>query len=449
MPITALHPAPYNPRQISERALAALTASISRWGLVENIVFNLRSGVVISGHQRLKALHGMGATEAMVAIVDVDPIEEKAMNITLNNPAVQGEFTPALEGLLAEPEPAFPAFEAMAMDELEAPFDVTAEAEEFAAPAPPDNPTARRGDVWVLGRHRLMCGDSASTEDLDRLLAGAKIHLLNTDPPYNVKVEPRSNNAIAAGNSSFSKAAHKGRTHHQALDLARHPEKNQPTGKMRAKDRPLENDFVSDDAFEGMLLAWFGNAARAMVAGAGYYIWGGYANVANYPPALRAVKFYFSQTIIWVKEHPVLTRKDFMGNHEWCFYGWKEGAAHRWFGPNNVTDVWQVKKVSPQAMVHLTEKPVELAFRAITYSTKPGENVLDLFGGSGSTLMGAEQTDRRAFLMELDPAYTDVILQRFWDATKVEPVLEATGQTFGAVRSARAAEPPVATEEKA
>jgi DNA modification methylase len=128
---------------------------------------------------------------------------------------------------------------------------------------------------------------------------------------------------------------------------------------------------------------------------------------------LQAVGLYFSQTIIWDKEHPVLTRKDFMGAHEWCFYTWREGAAHRFFGPANATDLWHVKKVNPLHMVHLTEKPVELATWAIEYSSQPGENILDLFGGSGSTLIAAEQTGRRAFLMELDPLYCDVIVQRF------------------------------------
>jgi DNA modification methylase len=128
---------------------------------------------------------------------------------------------------------------------------------------------------------------------------------------------------------------------------------------------------------------------------------------------LKACELYFSQAIIWVKEHPVLTRKDFMGNHEWCFYGWREGAAHVFLGPNNATDVWSVKKVNPQSMIHLTEKPVELAVRAMQYSSRVGENVLDLFAGSGSTLIAAEQTGRRAFLMELDPLYCDVIVQRF------------------------------------
>ena len=137
------------------------------------------------------------------------------------------------------------------------------------------------------------------------------------------------------------------------------------------------------------------------------------ANCANYPPALKANGLYFSQSIIWDKQHPVLTRKDFMGAHEWCFYGWKEGAAHQYFGPANATDLWPIKKVNPQSMIHLTEKPVELASRALQYSSRPGENVIDLFGGSGSTLIAAEQTGRHAYLMELDALYCDVIVTRY------------------------------------
>ena len=113
----------------------------------------------------------------------------------------------------------------------------------------------------------------------------------------------------------------------------------------------------------------------------------------------------------------MLTRKDFMGAHEWCFYGWREGAAHQFFGPANATDLWAIKKVNPQSMVHLTEKPVELATRAMQYSSQPGDNVLDLFAGSGSTLIAAEQNKRRAFLMEIDGLYCDVIVQRWQDFT--------------------------------
>jgi DNA modification methylase len=275
-------------------------------------------------------------------------------------------------------------------------------------PAPPDQPTTQQGDLWILGQHRLLCGDAGKRDDVDRLLDGAKVHLINCDPPYGVRVEPRSNNAIAAGLSSFEA------THHQEMDLARHPEKAKPTAKkLRARDRPLVNDFVSAEVFTKLLHDWFANIARVLLPGHSWYVWGGYANVGNYPPVFQAHDLYFSQALIWDKQHPVLTRKDFMGAHEWCFYGWKAGAAHRFFGPRNATDLWSVKKVNPQHMQHLTEKPVELAVRALQYSSRGGEHVLDLFAGSGSTLIAAEQTGRRAFVMEIDALYCDIIVQRW------------------------------------
>jgi DNA modification methylase len=269
-----------------------------------------------------------------------------------------------------------------------------------AVPEPPDEPITKPGDLWLLGKHRLLCGDSSRPEDVDRLLEGAAIHLVNTDPPYNVRVEPRSNNAIDAGLSTFERTTP--------------PEKAQAAGnKLRARDRPLSNDFVSEQEFGRLLRAWFGNVARVLLPGRGFYIWGGYSNCGNYPPVLRECGLYFSQGIVWDKQHPVLTRKDFMGCFELAFYGWREGAAHQFFGPTNAPDLWAIKKVNPQSMVHLTEKPVELAGRALEYSSQPGENVLDLFGGSGSTLIAAEQAGRRAYLMELDPLYADVIVQRY------------------------------------
>ncbi len=304
-------------------------------------------------------------------------------------------------------------------------------------PEPPDAAVTQPGDLWILGNHRLLCGDSSKPEDLDRLLAGMPIHLCNTDPPYNVKVEPRSNNAIAAGLSSFTNDAAAGRLKQGqgnaasfGIDHETGKPKNAATHKkLRPKDRPLANDFVSDEEFDRLLDAWFGNIARVLVAGRCFYIWGGYANCGNYPPFLAKHGLYFSQSIIWDKQHPVLTRKDFMGAHEWAFYGWKEGAGHKYYGPKNATDLWQVKKVNPQSMIHLTEKPVELAIRAMQYSSVQGENVLDLFGGSGSTLIGAEQCGRNAFLMELDPLYSDVIVDRYQRFTGKQAVLERTGES--------------------
>jgi DNA modification methylase len=162
-------------------------------------------------------------------------------------------------------------------------------------PLPPDEAVTQPGDLWILGEHRLLCGDSSRPEDLDRLLDGQPIHLVNTDPPYNVKVEPRSNNAIAAGNSSFKSTS-----------------KSKAT-QLRAKDRPLANDFVTDDEFDRLLDAWFANIARVLIPGGSFYIWGGYANLGNYPPFLKKHDLYFSQAIVWDKQHPVLTRKNFRG----------------------------------------------------------------------------------------------------------------------------------------
>ncbi len=417
-PIGAISEYHGNPRQ-NGAAVEAVARSIQEFGFRQPLVVD-EDGVIIVGHTRLLAAQKLGLKSVPVHVAaDLTEAQKKAYRIADNQTGAIADWD--YQRLVDE----FRGLQSLDFDLDLLGFDDDEIARIMAGddqlgegltdpddiPEPPDDPVTQPGDIWLLGRHRLMCGDSANADDLDRLLDGAVIDLVNTDPPYNVKVEPRSNNAIAAGNSSFAAPEKK---HHQKFDLARHPGKSKPTQKkMRAKDRPLANDFVTDEAFDEMLLAWFGNAARVLKPGGSFYIWGGYANLGNYPGPLQASGLYFSQGIVWDKQHPVLTRKDFMGAFEICFYGWKEGAAHHFFGPTNATDLWHVKKVNPQSMVHLTEKPVELAARAIQYSSRPNENALDLFGGSGSTLMGAEQTGRHAFLMELDPAYCDVIVQRY------------------------------------
>jgi DNA modification methylase len=420
---------PGNPRQ-NDAAVDAVAESIRQFGFRQPIVVD-GDGVIICGHTRYRAALKLGLTEVPVHVArDLTPEQIRAYRIADNKTADLAtwdfELLPielsALQGMDFDL-----GLLGFSKDELAKIFDPGVQeglTDPDEIPEPPDDAVTQPGDLWILGDHRLLCGDSGNPEHVDRLLAGAMIQLVNTDPPYNVRVEPRSNNAIAAGLSSFGYLQPTDH-HHQQLDLARHPEKSKPTSrKMRAKDRPLANDFVSEADFDRMLTAWFGNMARVLEPGRGFYIWGGYANCANYPPVLKAQKLYFSQAIIWVKEHPVLTRKDFMGNHEWCFYGWKEGAAHVYLGPNNAVDVWSVKKINPNKMVHLTEKPVELAVRAMQYSSRTGENVLDLFGGSGSTMIAAEQTGRRAFLMELDPPYCDVIIERWEKFTGRKAICE-------------------------
>ncbi|WP_425618050.1 DNA modification methylase [Anatilimnocola sp. NA78] len=410
-----LKPHPYNWRKHPAKQRKAFRAVLDEIGFagVSLVYHSERHGgalTLIDGHMRIEEV---GEFDIPCAITDLNDVEADKL-LTLAAPiGDMAEADPAqLDALLRlvsiESDELEEMMQGVAQD-LGCEYAVPAEIVQDEAPLPPDEAITKPGDIWILGDHRLMCGDSSKPEDLDRLLEGQLIHLVNSDPPYNVKVEPRSNNAIAAGLSSFA-----GPKHHQQLDVARDPSKAKPTQKkLRAKDRPLANDFVTDGEFDTLLTAWFGNMSRVLVPGGSFYIWGGYANLGNYPPVLKACGMYFSQGIVWDKLHPVLTRKDFMGCFELAFYGWKEGAAHQFHGPSNARDLWQVKKVNPQSMVHLTEKPVELAARAMQYSSKPRDNVLDLFGGSGSTLMGAEQTGRRAFLMELDVLYCDVIVQRW------------------------------------
>jgi DNA modification methylase len=416
-----------NPRK-NAAAVANVAASLKEFGWRQPIVVDSEM-VIVVGHTRYLAAQQLGMDKVPVHVAEgLSPAQVKAYRIMDNRSHEDSEWDDSLLALeITDLKDEDFDLELTGFDEDELSEKLAAGIVGTAGltdpddvPEPPDEAITQPGDLWVLGDHRLMCGDSGNPADLDRLLAGASIHLVNTDPPYNVKVEPRSNNAIAAGLSSFGggvnaiEASDAQGMHHQGFDLARHKSKSKATHKkLRPKDRPLANDFVSDEEFDRLLRAWFGNISRVLEPGRGFYIWGGYANIANYPPVLKEHKLYFSQSIIWVKEHPVLTRKDFMGNHEWAFYGWKEGAAHVYLGPNNATDVWSVKKVNPQSMIHLTEKPVELAVRAMQYSSRPGENVLDIFGGSGSTLIGAEQTGRKSFLMELDPLYCDVIVQRY------------------------------------
>jgi hypothetical protein len=245
-----------------------------------------------------------------------------------------------------------------------------------AIPAPPEEAVTQPGELWLLGEHRLLCGDSAKAEDVDRLLGGAKVHLVNTDPPYNVRVEPRSNNAIAAGLSSFP-----GSTHHQQLDRAAAGLVRQH--RPRARTGPV---FLPLGRIRQLRQLPAGLEGRGAVLRAG-------GDLGQGAPGADPQGLHGQPRVVLLR----LAR----------------GRRHRFFGPNNATDVWSVKKVNPQSMVHLTQKPVELAARAMQYSSRPGECVLDLFGGSGSTLIAAEQTGRRAFPMELDAPYCDVIRSRW------------------------------------
>lgn len=438
--IDSLKTDPANLRKHDERQIELVATSLSRYGQQKPIVIGSDS-VVIAGHGVLEAARKIGwthieavrsklkgAERAMYAIADnrlaeLSSWDEHALGAVLKELDAAdldslGFTTTDLAELSCGSE---------AMQGLSDPDDV---------PQPPDAATTVPGDIWVLGNHRLMCGDSSKPEDLDRLLDGQPIHLVNTDPPYNVKVEPRSDTALAAGLKGMPGGGQYEKIRTGTLNAKR----------IRPKDRRLDNDDFRDDAqFEEFMRGVIGNFGRVLTPGRGFYIWcgafpsnsGGPANTEMFPRLFRDVGLRYAQMIVWNKGHGILGRKDFMTQYEVCLYGWKGGAGHRFYGPNNVTDLWDVKRVTQSQMVHLTEKPVELAKRAIEYSSKPGENVLDLFGGSGSTLIACEQTGRRAFLMELDTLYCDVIVQRWEKFTGQKAVLESTKEKTPAAAGAK------------
>ena len=341
---------------------AALAGAIEEIGFLRSLTVNQRSGCIIDGHLRLELALEKGEATIPVEYVDLSEEEEAVALATIDPIAAMATTNKqALEALLKDAQVRDSSLRDMLADLAQQNGLVLAGlnahpnglTDPDAVPEPPDEPTTQPGDLWILGHHRLLCGDSAKAEDVDRLLDGQAIHLVHSDPPYGVRVEPRSHNAIAAGLSSFEAT-------HNGLDT----DLSGPR-KLRARDRPLQNDFVSEAEFNRLLDAWFGNLARVLLPGHSFVLWGGYSNLENYPPVLKKHGLYFSQGIVWDKEHPVLSRKDLMGAFELAFYGWKEGAAHRFFGPHNATDLWHIKKVAPQNMVHLTEKPVALAERAL------------------------------------------------------------------------------------
>jgi len=267
--------------------------------------------VIVCGHTRWKAAQKLGLAKAPVHVAkDLTPEQIKAYRIADNKSGELAEWDfDILPIELAELQAAGFDMDALAFGEKELTQLLNDSVgisqgltDPDSVPEPPDEAITQPGDIWILGDHRLMCGDSASEADLDALLDGATIDLVAMDPPYNVKVEPRSSTAIAAGLSSHPDLSQK--MHHQGFDVARgatDPKKARK--KMRPKDRPLENDFVTDEAFDQMLLDWFGNASRVLKPGGSFYIWGGYANLGNYPAPLKASGFYFSQGIIWDKQH--------------------------------------------------------------------------------------------------------------------------------------------------
>lgn len=426
-----VHPYDQNPR-LNDQAVEAVAKSLQEFGFRQPIVVD-SDDVIVVGHTRWKAARKLGLEQVPVHVAnDLTPEQARAYRIADNQTASIADWDLELLPLeLVELKDADFDIDVLGFSEDDLAKYMGDEASEGLTdpddiPEPPDEAATKPGDLWLLGDHRLLCGDASNPAHVDRLVDGSTIQLVNTDPPYNVNLAPRSNNAMLAGSHGLPSEIGEQVERVQDYDVKRKGIPKIVTRKLRARDRVLSNDFLSDDEFYNQLVKWFGNIARVLEPGRAFYIWGGYLNWPNYCPALSQSGLYFHQGITWVKHHPVLGRTDYMNDCEHCWYGWREGAAHKFFGASNVKNVWEVKKVNPADMVHLTEKPVELAVRAMQYSSRPGENVLDLFGGSGSTLIGCEQTGRKAYLLELDPLYCDVIVQR-WEKFTGNQAEQVTG----------------------
>jgi DNA modification methylase len=389
-PLVSIRPYENNPRR-NDPAVDAVAASIQEFGFRQPIVVD-EDGVIIVGHTRFKAAHKLGLQSVPVHVaVGLTPAQVKAYRLADNQAATFAQWDDdrlvleLLELQHMQFDLDLTGFTSEEILRLTAPAPTERLADPDAIPDPPGQPVTAVGDLWLLGNHRLLCGDAAEANDVDRLLEGAPVHLVHTNPPDNVQVEPGSGNASPGSLPN----------------------------KLPARDRSVA--FGSVQEFKDRLHAWFGNIARVLLPGRAYYAWAGPGNLANYPAVLEACGLCFSQALIWVKEHPLSRCQDYRSNFELAFYGWKQGAASQFFGSKDVTDVWRVQEANSSHSVHPSGKPVELAAQAIENSSRPGEHVLDLFAGSGSTLIAAERAGRKAFLMELAPLDCDVVVRR-WEA---------------------------------
>ena len=265
--------------------------------------------------------------------------------------------------------------------------------DEDAVPEVQADPVSKLGDVWLLGKHRVMCGDSTSIDAVETLMAGQQADQLVTDPPYNIAYEGGSK-----------------------------------------KREQIKNDEMGSTDFRQFLRDAFTAADAVMKAGAVFYIWHADTEGYNFRGACLDTGWQVRQTLIWNKDNSAFGRQDYHWKHEPCLYGWKAGAGHLWAADRKQTTIIECKRPS-KSELHPTMKPVELMQYQIENNTKGADLVLDLFGGSGSTLIACEKTGRHARLMELDPKYCDVIVRRWQEFTGKQATLEATGATFAEVEA--------------
>jgi DNA modification methylase len=395
-PLERLRPYERNARTHSAEQVAQIAASIVEFGFTNPILVDSHDGI-IAGHGRLMAATELGLKTVPVVVLDhLSERQRKAYILADNQLALNaGWDTELLSAELQElVELDFDVSLIGFSDEELA--DLLPEVEELppedadadAVPEPPAEPVTKPGDVWLLGKHRVMCGDSTSLTEVERLMAGGKADLLLTDPPYNVAYEGKTADALT-----------------------------------------IQNDSMSDDDFRQFLRDVYSTADAVMNPGAVFYIWHADSEGYNFRGAAHDVGWQVRQCLIWNKNSLVMGRQDYHWKHEPCLYGWKEGAAHYWGSDRSQTTVLDFNRPSRNGE-HPTMKPVELFQYQVENSSKRKSVVLDLFGGSGTTAIACEKTGRHARLMELDPRYCDVIVKRWQAFTGKRATLEATGELF-------------------
>ncbi len=374
--INDLVPADYNPRKAlkpGDKEYEKIKNSIKEFGYCEPVIVNADM-TIIGGHQRVTVLKDLGFDEIDCIVIDIDKTKEKALNIALNK--ITGEWNKELlADLIADLQDAdfnveFTGFEPPEIDQLmsqvhdkdvtEDNFDVE---EELKKPA-----LSKEGDLWILGRHRLLCADSTIPENYDILMEGKKANLVVTDPPYNVNYEGSA-------------------------------------GK-------IKNDSMAEDQFEKFLFAVYVNLEQNMENDASIYVFHSDSHGLAFRRAFAEAGFYLSGCCIWKKQSLVLGRSPYQWIHEPILFGWKKGGSHKWYADRSQTTVWEYDKPKKNDL-HPTMKPIALVAYPIKNSSVANCIVLDPFAGSGSCLIACEQTDRICYTIELDPKFVDVIVYRY------------------------------------
>lgn len=407
--VDLLIPYARNSRTHSVEQVAQVAASIKEFGFTNPILIDGDNGI-IAGHGRLLAAQKLGLKEVpVIELAHLTESQKRAYIIADNKLALNAGWDDELLRVEFDAlgEAGFDLeLTGFSLDEIDAltPEELTdGLTDEDAVPEVPEKPVTVEGDIWLLGNHRLMCGDSTSSVNLDRLMNGASSDLVFTDPPYGMSY----GGGRAAGSSKIG-------------DL------------VKAHGMIIGDDLQGDDLIQ-MVADSVGNAKDAAKSGAAVYVCFTWRTYSEFHAALKSVGIETKACIVWDKGSIGLGNSNYRPQHEFIFY-----SGGQWHGDKSQSDVWKMSRGATGEYVHPTQKPVELIEKALLNSSKSGDAVHDCFGGSGSTLIACEKTARHAYLMELDPKYCDVIVKRWQEFTGKQATLEADGRTFEECSNAKA-----------